>query len=147
MNTKRITLMGSELSKSGSEFIYYGKVDICEDCRFNKVCHDGLIPNKRYKIVGVRSTNHPCKLFKNGVKVVEIVPSEEMVIGIESKKALEGMTITHSDIRCNNIFCENYNLCHPEGIGKKYQILEIKDEKINCLEGHSIKLVVVRNVE
>ncbi len=140
---KRITLIGSNMAKTGNEFIYYGLVEDCESCRFKKICHEGLEIGKRYKIVSVRSANHPCKIHESGVKVVEIEPSKDIILLIESRKALEGLTLSHREIQCNNILCENYDLCHPEGINGKYRIAKIYDEKIKCPKGYSLKKVKV----
>ena len=140
---KRITLIGSKIAKTGNEFIYYGILEDCESCRFKKICHDGLIVGKRYKILSVRSANHPCKVHESGVKVVEIEPSKDIVLIVESRKALEGLTLSHRDVQCNNMLCENYDLCHPEGINGKYRISKVYDEKIKCPKGYSLKKVEV----
>ena len=67
---KKITLIGSELAKTGNEFIYLGLLEECESCRFKRICHNNLEIGTRYKIVSVRSANHPCTVHENGVKVV-----------------------------------------------------------------------------
>ncbi|MDK2790268.1 MAG: uncharacterized protein PWP15_775 [Methanothermococcus sp.] len=139
---KKITLIGSELAKTGNEFIYVGLLEECESCRFKRICHNNLEEGKRYKIVSVRSANHPCDIHENGVKVVEVVPAEFVII-IESKKALEGVTLSHSDIQCDNVLCENYLLCHPEGICEKYKVVSVLNEKIKCPKGISVKKVVI----
>ena len=134
---KRITLMGSKIAKTGNEFIYCGVLEECSECRFKKICHDGLMVGKRYRIVSVRSAKHPCIVYGEGVKVIEVEYSNKFTILIESKKALEGLTLSHSDIQCNNILCKFYNLCHPEGIPEKYKIMELH-EKIKCPKGNSL---------
>lgn len=37
-----ITLIGKDLAKKGNEFIFYGSVDECENCRFKASCVDSL---------------------------------------------------------------------------------------------------------
>ncbi|MBW9222011.1 UPF0179 family protein [Methanothermococcus sp. SCGC AD-155-C09] len=144
---KRITVLGSKLAKTGNEFIYCGILKECEFCKFKKICHEGMEVGKRYKIIGVRSTDHPCVIHEEGVKVVEIKPSEEITLLIESKKALEGLTISCNESHCNNIFCENYILCNPEGLPKKYKIVKVFNDKINCPKGHSLKRVTISPVD
>ncbi|WP_421077043.1 UPF0179 family protein [Methanothermococcus sp. Ax23] len=144
---KRITLIGSKIAKTGNEFVYYGLLKECESCRFKKICHDGMVVGKRYKIVSVRSANHPCEIHESGVKVVEIEPAKDIVMLVESRKALDGLTLSHRDIQCNNILCENYMLCHPEGVYNKYKILKVFDEKIKCPKGYSLKKVTVSPID
>ncbi|EHP84887.1 UPF0179 family protein [Methanotorris formicicus] len=141
---KKITLIGSKLAKMGNEFVYMGILEECETCKFKRICHDNLEVGRRYKIVSVRSANHQCKIHEDGVKVVEVVPAE-FVIMVEAKKALEGVTLTHNPINCENVFCENYIYCNPEGIdeGDRYKILSVMNEKIKCEKGRSLRKVVI----
>ena len=43
-----ITLIGKDLAKKGNEFIFYGSVDECENCRFKASCVDSLEKNSKY---------------------------------------------------------------------------------------------------
>ena len=142
---KKITLIGSKMAKMGNEFIYMGVLEECETCKFKRICHNNLEVGGRYKIVSVRSANHQCKVHEDGVKVVEVIPSE-FVIMVEAKKALEGVTLTHNPINCENIFCENYIYCNPEGIneGDKYKIISVMNEKIKCQKGISMRKVIIK---
>jgi len=139
---KKITLIGSELAKTGNEFIYLGLLEECESCRFKRICHNNLEIGTRYKIVSVRSANHPCTVHENGVKVVEVAPAEFTIL-IESKKALEGVTLTHNDVQCDKVCCKNYLSCHPEGISGKYKVSQISSEKVECPKGNSLKKVSI----
>ncbi|MBA2861679.1 UPF0179 family protein [Methanococcus maripaludis] len=143
---KKITLIGSELAKTGNEFIYLGPLEECEPCRFKRICHNNLDVGTRYKIVSVRSANHPCTVHENGVKVVEVMPAEFTII-IESKKALEGVTLTHVDVHCDRVCCENYLSCHPEGISGKYRVSSILPEKVECKKGNSLKKISIVPVQ
>ncbi|HIQ32919.1 MAG TPA: UPF0179 family protein [Methanothermococcus okinawensis] len=143
---KKVTLIGSRLAKTGNEFIYYGMLKECDSCRFKKICHEGMVVGRRYRILCVRSADHPCKVHEGGVKVVEIEESQEITMLIESRKALEGLTLSDS-INCNNIVCENYFLCNPEGLPEKYRIVKVFKEKISCPKGYSLRKVVVSPVD
>lgn len=139
---KRITLIGSRLAKTGNEFVYYGILKECESCKFKKICHEGMVVGRRYRILSVRSADHPCEIHEGGVKVVEIEVSQEIPMLIESRKALEGLTLS-SGIKCNNIICENYPLCNPEGITGKFKIVKVFRDKISCPKGLSLRKVIV----
>jgi len=143
---KKITLIGSKLAKTGNEFIYYGMLKECESCKSKKICHEGMVVGRRYRILGVRSADHPCGVHEGGVKVVEIQLSQEIPMLIESRKALEGLTLSDS-IRCNNIVCENYFLCNPEGLTEKYRIIKVFKDKISCSKGYSLRKVIVSPVD
>ncbi|XRO75860.1 UPF0179 family protein [Methanocaldococcus sp. 28A] len=144
----KITLIGSKLAKTGGEFIYLGEIEECNNCKFKRLCHGNLEVGRKYKIISVRSANHPCIVHEGGVKVVEVILAD-LTIMIEAKKALEGVNINYEPITCENFNCEYYNFCNPEGIkaGEKYKIKQILNEKINCPKGKSLKKVVVELVE
>ncbi|ACV25131.1 UPF0179 family protein [Methanocaldococcus fervens] len=144
----KITLIGSKLAKTGGEFVYLGEIEECKNCKFRRLCHGNLEVGRKYKIISVRSANHPCTVHEGGVKVVEVVLAD-LTIMIESKKALEGVILNHKPINCENFDCEYYNFCNPDGImeGEKYKIKQVLNEKINCPNGKSLKKVVIEIVE
>ena len=37
-----ITLIGKDLAQKGVEFVYFGSVEECENCRFKSSCVDSL---------------------------------------------------------------------------------------------------------
>lgn len=84
----KITLIGSKLAKTGGEFIYLGEIEECKNCKFKRLCHGNLEVGRKYKIVSVRSANHPCIVHEGGVKVVEVVLAD-LTIMIESKRHLK----------------------------------------------------------
>ncbi|NPA62461.1 MAG: UPF0179 family protein [Methanococci archaeon] len=144
----KITLIGSKLAKTGGEFYYLGEIEECENCKFKRLCHGNLEIGRKYKIISVRSANHPCPVHEGGVKVVEVVLSD-ITIMIDTKKALEGVVLNHHPINCDNFECEYYTFCNPKGIkdGEKYKIKQVINEKINCPKGKSLKKAVVEIVE
>ncbi|WP_423793259.1 UPF0179 family protein [Methanocaldococcus indicus] len=139
-----ITLIGSKLAKTGEEFLYVGELDECEKCRFKKLCHGNLEKGRIYKIVSVRSSNHPCPIFDEGVKVVE-VKLANLTIMVDAKKALEGMTLHFEPIKCDNYECPYYKYCSPSGIyeGEKFEIIKVFNEKINCKNNRTLKKVLI----
>ncbi|CAB3289097.1 conserved protein of unknown function [Methanocaldococcus lauensis] len=145
---RKITLIGSRLAKTGKEFIYLGMIEECNNCKFKRLCHGNLEVGRLYKIISVRSANHPCPVHEDGVKVVEVVLAD-LTIMVESKKAIEGVILNYEPINCDNFDCVYYNFCKPEFIkeGEKFKIKNVINEKINCPNGKSLKKVVIELIE
>ncbi len=139
-----ITLIGSKLAKTGLEFLYVGEVEECNRCKFKNLCHGKLEKGRVYKIVSVRSSEHPCEIHNDGVKVVEVCYSN-IILCVDTRKAIEGVVLQYSPNRCTNFECENYIFCHPEGIkeGDKFKITKILNEKVKCPKNNNFKKVVV----
>ncbi len=79
--------------------------------------------------------HHECKIHEDGVRVVEV--EKVSFRGAVSKKAaLEGSTVTLEEIRCRNLGCTKYRLCHPVGLdkGMKGRIGKVFHD-IDCPEG------------
>ncbi|WP_456327436.1 UPF0179 family protein [Archaeoglobus sp.] len=139
---KIITLCGKDWAKVGTEFIFLGGKQECENCRLKNICLR-LREGAKYKIVGLRNGDvHECPLHDEGVVAVEVVELPIMAL-IDSKIAVEGAKIRFEK-RCDNLNCELYNLCNP---------LELKDgdsvvvkaivgsPPIPCPKGYSLKIV------
>ncbi|MBP2172354.1 UPF0179 family protein [Methanococcus voltae] len=142
----KITLIGNKLAVKDNEFVYMGPVAECDECKFKKMCHGNLEKGVKYKITEIRATTHPCSIHSEGVKVVEVIPSE-LNINIESKKALEGLTISHKDVSCDNVLCENYLYCKPQIESGKYKILSVLNTKVKCPLGNSLKRVLIKPIK
>jgi uncharacterized protein len=142
----KITLIGTELAKTGLEFVYEGALEECQPCSLKKACNN-LKEGKRYRIVGIRPTRHDCHIHRNGTLAVEVVESPvAALIGAE-------MSIKNSRIKfefsCNNDNCKNYDLCHPDGItdGEKYVIIDILGNAPEpCGKGRTLQLVNLMSV-
>jgi uncharacterized protein (UPF0179 family) len=137
-----VTLIGERQAKEGICFIYKGFVSECRECKLKAVCFN-LDVGTTYRVKGVRDVKHECKMHEDGVRVVE-VEKVRASVGVGQKFALEGSTITYDEVKCRNLGCDRYRLCHPVGVsrGNKYRIVEVHGE-VPCPEGNKVIEVVV----
>ncbi len=135
-----VTLIGQSLAKEGLEFRFGGCLSKCKECELKNSCC-GLEKNKWYRITGVRDKYHDCQVHHKKVNVVEV---KEIPIRTAAfrRSVIEGSVITLEDKDCDEIGCDNYTLCHPEGVefDKKYNIEEV-GENIDCPRGKDLKIV------
>jgi len=141
-----ITLIGKKQAYKGYRFIYLGENEVCEDCEYRIVCHKNLEVSHIYEVKEVRNVSHPCKIHQEGVVVVE-VEEPPLKTALDSKKAIEGAVIQFKRIRCDEVSCENYNLCLGLGLFEKnkYRILNVGD-KIKCHKGKDLVEVTLKKV-
>ncbi|MGA3359071.1 MAG: UPF0179 family protein [Halobacteriota archaeon] len=141
-----ITLIGVDLARSGTEFVFNGPANECEMCKLKNTCLN-LDVGRRYRIVTVRGNmRHDCALHDIGVKAVEVVESPS-VVAIDSKNAFVGSRILYKQNECEVSNCKIYELCHPNGLVReeKYTISEVLgDTPDTCPEGKSLKLVELK---
>jgi uncharacterized protein (UPF0179 family) len=132
-----ITLIGEHQAKTGEEFVYRGPLTECRDCKLKAVCFN-LDAGSVYRITVMRDVHHECKIHEEGVRVVE-VEKVPMRCAVGKKYAIEGSVITPEDVRCKNLGCEKYRLCHPLGLERnaKYKVTVIKGE-VECPEGNKL---------
>jgi uncharacterized protein (UPF0179 family) len=137
-----ITLVGERQVKEGNEFIYLGSLTDCKECKLKGVCFN-LEEGRKYKIRSIRGVRHECKIFDEGVRVVE-VESTPLVIASNGKGAIEGSTITYSFTYCNELACEAYKLCHPLALrsGGKAKILKVGKD-LDCKRGFELKEITI----
>ncbi|MFQ6136074.1 MAG: UPF0179 family protein [Candidatus Hydrothermarchaeales archaeon] len=142
---KIITLIDTERAKPGYQFIHYGVAEECEDCDFKIVCIDNLEEGRRYEITGLKDLEHECNIYGK-VKVVEVRESD-LLAAINPKYAFIGSSIHFTPIECDDVFCENFGYCTPEGLkeGDKCEILDALNT-IKCGRGHELQAVRVRRV-
>jgi len=133
MKNSKITIVGKTQARLGFSFVHKGASSKCAECRYQKVCIENLEPNRVYEVVGIRDREVPCLIHERGAQVVEV---KEAIIQttIPSRSAYEGAVLTFKPKECSKIECENYELCHPQGIkeGDKCKIVKIKEKKIEC---------------
>jgi len=138
-----ITLIGVDLAKIGTEFVFNGPTNECETCKLKNTCLN-LDLGRRYRIVAVRGNmKHDCALHDIGVKAVEVMESPS-VAAIDSKNAFVGSRILYKQNECETFDCKIYELCHPSGVAsdEKYVISAVLgDVPGACAEGKSLKLV------
>ncbi len=140
--SKIITLCGKDWAKVGTEFIFLGGKQECENCKLRNVCLR-LREGAKYKIVGLRNGEvHDCPLHDEGVVAVEVVELPIMAL-IDSKMAVEGAKVRF-ERRCDNFDCELYNLCNPLEL-KEGDVVVVKaivgDPPIPCPKGYTLKIV------
>lgn len=137
----KVTLIGTELAKTGLEFIYEGMVPECESCPVKKACNN-LKVGKRYRVMDVRPTTHACPVHLNGARTVEVLESPISAL-ISADMAIRNTKI-HYEFSCNRENCGNYDLCHPEGIveGEKYIVIDVLGNAPDiCEKGRNLQLV------
>jgi uncharacterized protein (UPF0179 family) len=132
-----ITLIGEQLAKKGTEFVYMGMCKTCRSCKLKMVCSN-LKKGRRYKITNVRDKHHECALHEGGVRAVEI---EELPIVVNiPKDNATGSIVLFEPISCKNRGCSDYQVCHPLIKNKKYKIVKVL-ETVKCPEGYHLKKV------
>ena len=136
-----ITLVGKAIAKEGSEFYYIGPAEECDGCKLRNVCHN-LEEGTRYRVTSVRGQEHACALLDDEpVVAVEVEKTTTPAI-LPKKGLLEGITITYSVSKCDEIGCPNYGLCHPVGKteGSKYSVSRMGKD-VECPRGDRLVAV------
>jgi len=142
-----ITLLGVKQSSPGNRFIFLGETEECSECRLRGACLK-LEKNRVYEVSSVRETIHPCKIFEEGVKTVEIF-EPPYTVATGAKLAIEGATITFTLRDCDQISCPHYmHNCRPSYLkeGEKLKIIAILDEAIECAKGYQLKMVEAKRI-
>jgi hypothetical protein len=137
----KVTLIGKELAKTGLEFIYEGTIAACSPCKLNKACNN-LKAGRRYRIVGVRPTEHPCLVHLNGTRAVEVVESPIPAL-LSADMAIRNTKIQF-ECSCNKEQCPNYHFCRPDGIIErdKYIVVNvIGSAPERCEKGRGLQFV------
>jgi len=137
----KVTLIGRELAKNGLEFIYEGTIGDCGSCKLSKACNN-LKKGRRYRIVGVRTTEHICPVHLNDALSVEVIESPIPVL-ISADMAIRNTKIQF-EFSCSRENCTNYDLCRPEGLieGEKYIVMDVVGNAPDiCEKGRSLQLV------
>ncbi len=136
-----ITVIGERQAKVDGQFIYLGPLTECKECKLKGVCFN-LDAGALYRIIEVRDVKHECKVHEDGVRVVKV--EKERREGVVPKKGVvEGTTITYEPVKCDNLGCAYFRLCHPSGMdrGRKERILKILGD-VECAEGKRLVRVV-----
>ena len=132
-----ITLIGEHQAREGVEFVYCGPLTECRECRLKAVCFN-LDPGCSYRIKAIREVKHDCRIHEDGVRVVE-VDKVPVRCAVGSKFAIEGSTITMGEMKCGNMGCEKYRLCHPTGVTKnsKWRVASVHGD-VTCPNNHKM---------
>ena len=142
-------MIGKPQAIKGERFEYLGPIDECKDCQLFNVCHLNLEPNRVYEVVKVRNKLHPCAVHADEVQVIEVEEPPREVL-IDSRKAMEGVTISYKRDPCNSINCVHYQKCQPTGIkdSDRLRILKVITPKaIECEKSRRLKEVIAHRVQ
>lgn len=134
-----ITLIGKEMAKEGNSFIFQNPAEECENCRLKHTCVEILKPGRKYIIKEVKNIEHKCPINESALITIKAELSDiEMLI--DAKKAFEGSNFLYQENTCKNTECENYKLCHPEGIKTNDKVTIAKDlrKTIKCEKNNKI---------
>jgi hypothetical protein len=137
-----ITLIGEHQARKGEMFVYRGPLTECRDCKLKAVCFN-LEAGGLYRITNVRDVKHECRIHEGGVCVVE-VEKEKHNAALPMRSAIEGSTITFEVMKCDELGCENWRLCHPMGPEKstKFRVAKVNKE-LKCLAGNRMIAVML----
>ena len=58
-----ITLIGKEIAKKDSSFIFQGPAEECENCRIKSACVGSLEIGRKYTITDVKDTSCACRSY------------------------------------------------------------------------------------
>jgi uncharacterized protein (UPF0179 family) len=131
-----VTLIGEKLAKEENEFIYLGPNNECRNCKLKTVCFN-LKVGRKYKITNIRDKRHNCNVHVGVVAVVEV--KELPIITSIDKNLSEGSKIKIDKKECNNIGCENYEICSTYlQKEKKYTIVKTY-ENLECPLGYELQ--------
>jgi len=113
----------------------------CLTCRLYRVCAGLLRPGGRYKVLAVRRKAHFCPLIRDYMVVVEV---EELPLraAVESKVAVEGVTLRYERISCNREGCPYYEYCvkTPLMNGERVRVARVM-RRISCPASRHLMLV------
>ncbi|NGM71176.1 UPF0179 family protein [Natronolimnobius sp. AArcel1] len=139
-----VTLVGTRLAESGTEFVYQGEADGCAGCPYRSQCLN-LSPETTYRVTAVRENAQTleCAMHDEGVRAVEVepvsiranVPAQGAYAG--SKASLQGS--------CPYVECPSHEFCEPAGtdFDEEYRIQQILGDPPHeiCHLDRSLELV------
>ena len=127
----KLTFIQLKKAKKGFMFVYEGLSKDCENCTYQKVCHN-LEAKKVYVVVGLREKEVTCKSSGEKLKLVEVKPAE-IRVALEPKYAFEAAIIEFKPQLCKNIECKWFDECVPHILApnRKYKIVRV-GEKFIC---------------
>lgn len=112
----------------------------CIKCQFYKVCAGTLRSGGRYEVKAIRRKAHMCPLLNEQMIVVEV---EEMpvLLAVESKLAVEGLTFRYRMMRCEHRSCPQRSLCGNAYLteGERVKVVAVHG-KIACPENRTLSL-------
>ena len=138
-----ITLIGKDLAKINTKFVFYGPAEECEDCRFKSSCVDSLEKNRKYIIKDIKENEQKCEIHDENIVVPVEIERANVDILSNTRNIFEGSTFHFEPMDCDET-CEYKDYCFPEGLisEDKCIVLENKGKhKGICKKGYDLKLL------
>lgn len=132
-----ITLIGKDLAQKGTEFVFLGPAEECDDCRFKSSCIGNLELNRKYVITDVKENEQKCQVHSQNVVIPVEVERAEIDVLTTSKNIFEGSTFTYASPECDE-YCDYHDLCFPEGLLENDKCIVLKNQgkhKGECKKG------------
>lgn len=140
-----ITLIGKDLAKKGTSFIFYGPAEECESCRFKSSCVDTLERNRMYEILDVRDNEQKCPIHEGNAVVPVEVEKAPIELLTNSRNIFEGSTFQYIPIDCDED-CEYREYCVPEGLVENDKCIIVESEgkhKGECKKGYRLNKITL----
>ena len=142
-----ITLIGKELAKKGTSFIFQGPADEWETCRFETTCIGSLKVGRKYTITEVKDSELKCPIHAEE-KVVPIeVELADIEMLLDSKKVFEGSYFNYEKPVCTIKDCKYHHLCFPDGLISEDKVSiakDLRESPDDCQMGLSLKKILAR---
>lgn len=142
----KVTLIGSGMAIADLEFIYEGEAEGCEACQVRKACHN-LKRGRKYRIVAVRKTRHPCTVHLGGATAVEVIEAPVAAF-VSADMAIKNTRIVFEGT-CARTHCDHYSSCNPDGVipGEKYVVVNVLGSAPpGCEKGRTLQRVELKGV-
>ena len=125
----RITLIGTRLAESGTEFVYHGEAAGCEGCPYRSQCLN-LTEGRRYRVTAIRENAQllDCALHDNGVRAVEVEPAPVRA-NVAARGAYAGSK-AELEGPCPYTECPSHEYCVADGaeFETEYRIADVVGE-------------------
>ncbi|MFB6183528.1 MAG: UPF0179 family protein [Haloarculaceae archaeon] len=121
-----VTLIGTRLAETGTEFVYQGEASACEGCPYRDQCLN-LTEGRKYRVTNVRenASTLECGVHDTGVTAVEVEPAP-MLANVATKSAYAGSKAALEG-SCPYTGCPSHEYCEPDGVSfdREYRIDEV----------------------
>ncbi|MFB6106814.1 MAG: UPF0179 family protein [Halobacteriaceae archaeon] len=140
-----ITLLGTAVAETGTEFVYRGGAPACADCPYRGQCLT-LEEGVRYRVTDVREGGQrlDCAVHEEGSVVAVEVERAPVAANVPSKAAYAGSK-TRLAGPCPHTECPSHGYCEPAGadFDREYRVNEVRGDPPHetCALGRDLTLV------